>query len=346
MRTLKSGLLAACAAAMLATPMFAATAKAETKILFNRFVPPKHPFNVGMFIPWAQDVEKATDGRVKVEFPTATLAPPQKQWNMVTSGIADVAMLANAFERKRLQLPVIAQLPFVGSTAEARGVALWRTQVEYFDKANEYKGIKLIGAWTLSGATIYHGSKPITKAEDLKNEKMWALAGLPNATLTKFGAVVVSVPGVQMFNVISKGIVNGFTTSDYSLNSFKVMPYVKYATRIPGGLNSVSFSLLMNKKKFDGLTKEDRDAVWSVSGERVAANAGRKTDELDQKSIADQKNAGIERLTASPEFIAQLENGTQFLVDEWLKAAKSRGIDGAAALDYYKTQANSVSPSQ
>lgn len=334
----KTTLMAACAGALLAVPTFAAPASAETKILFNRFVPPKHPFNVGMFIPWAKDVERVTQGRVKVEFPTATLAPPQKQWNMVTSGIADVAMLANAFERKRLQLPVIAQLPFVGDSAAQRGVALWRTQVKYFDKANEYKGIKLIGAWTLSGATVFHGSKPITKVADLNKEKMWALAGLPNATLKAFGAVVVSVPGVQMFNVVSKGIVNGLTTSDYSLNAFKVMPYVKYATKIPGGLNGVSFSLLMNEKKFNGLPKKDRDAIWSVSGERVALNAGKKTDELDQKSIADQKAKGIKRIVASPAFIAEIKKGTAFLVDDWLKAAKGRGIDGKAALAFYKSQ--------
>lgn len=317
---------------------FASAAQAETKILFNRFVPPKHPFNTGMFIPWAKDVEKATNGRVKVDFPAATLAPPQKQWNMITSGIADVAMLANAFERNRLKLPVIGQLPFVGDSAAQRGVALWRTQVKYFDKANEYKGIKLIGVWTLSGATIFHGSKPIRRAADLDGEKMWALAGLPNATLKAFGAVVVSVPGVQMFNVISKGIVNGFTTSNYSLNAFKVMPYVKYVTVIPGGLNGVSFSLLMNKKKFDGLSKQDRDAVWSVSGERVALNAGKKTDQLDAKSIADQKKKGIKRAVASPEFLAELRKGTQFLVDDWLKDAAQRGVDGKAALEFYKAQ--------
>ena len=88
--------------------LHAAPANAETKILLNRFVPAKHPFNTGMFVPWAKDVAKATNGRVKVEFSTASLAPPPKQWNMVSKGIADAAMLANIFERNRLKLPAIA----------------------------------------------------------------------------------------------------------------------------------------------------------------------------------------------------------------------------------------------
>ena len=58
----------------------AVPAKAETEILFNRFVPAKHPFNVGMFIPWAKDVERVTNGSVKVKFTEKSLAPPPKQW--------------------------------------------------------------------------------------------------------------------------------------------------------------------------------------------------------------------------------------------------------------------------
>ena len=86
-------------------------ARAETKLLFNLFLPPKHPFNVGIFRPWAARVAAESGGRVTVEFSSASLGPPQKQWNLITKGIADVTMLANPFERNRLILPRIATLP-------------------------------------------------------------------------------------------------------------------------------------------------------------------------------------------------------------------------------------------
>ena len=233
-----------------ATLLAAMPAGAETKILFNRFVPAKHPFNVGMFVPWAKDVEKATDGRVKVEFTAGSLAPPPKQWNMVSKGIADAAMLANIFERNRLKLPPLAQLPFTAEKAETRSVALWRTHQKYLAKANEYKGMMVLGQWTLSGAAIHHVKKPILSLADLKNEKMWVIAGIPNRMFTKLGAVVVSVPGVKMFNVVSKGIVNGAVTSYYPLLAFKLMPYVKHITRVPGGINANTFSFLFSEKKW------------------------------------------------------------------------------------------------
>lgn len=335
----KCAITAATLAAVATVPLLAATpVSADTKLLFNRFVPVKHPFNTGMFEPWARDVEKATKGRVKVEFTTASLAPPPKQWNMVSKGIADVAMLANIFERNRLKLPPMAQLPFLGEKAEGRGKALWRTHMKYFAKANEYKGMKLVGLWTLPGATIFHGKKPIRSMADFKNEKMWVIPGMPNKMVTEFGAVVVSVPGVKMFNVVSKGIVNGKVTSPYTMRAFKTMPYIKHATYVPGGLHAVTFSLLLNQKKWKRLSKADKAAIDSVSGERVAVNAGRKTDSLDKVVAAAAAKKGITFETASPAFVTAMKKQSAHFTNEWIAAAKSRGVDGAAALAYFKSQ--------
>ena len=322
----------------LITVIAAGPALAGTELLFNRFVPQKHPFNVGMFEPWAKDVETATKGRVTVAFTTASLAPPPKQWNMVSKGLADVAMLANIFERNRLKLPPMAQLPFLGEKAEARSVALWRTHEKHFAAANEYRGMKLLGLWVLSGANFYHNSKPILALSDLKNEKMWSIAGMPNRMMTELGAVVVSVPGVKMFNVVSKGIVDGKVTSTYTLMAFRTMPYIKHVTLVPDGMHAVTFSMLMNEKKWKRLSKADREAIASVSGERIARNAGRKTDELDSKIQQAAIKEGIKFHKAGPAFVSELKSAVAHFTDDWVKSAESRGVDGRGALKYFLSQ--------
>lgn len=312
-------------------------ASAETTLLFNRFIPAKHPFNVGMFIPWAKDVERVTNGSVKVKFTEKSLAPPPKQWNMVSKGIADVAMLANNFEAGRLKLPNIAQLPFGHDEAEKRGVSLWRTHQKYFSKANEYKGMKLLGLWTLSGANFLT-DKPINSLKDLKNYKMWAINGIPNQMMKSLGAVVVSVPGVQMFNVVSKGIVNGSVTSYYPLNTFKLMPYIKNITVIPGGFNSNNFSLLLNEEIWNGLTDAERTAIAGISGETIAINAGKRVDFLDSNAKKQALEKGIKIQTASPEFVAAMNEKLQFVTDNWVKEAAAKGVDGKASIAFFKAQ--------
>ncbi len=330
-------LLSAGAAAMMAASFASSPASAETEILFNRFVPAKHPFNVGMFIPWAKDVERVTNGSVKVKFTEKSLAPPPKQWNMVSKGIADAAMLANNFESGRLQLPNIAQIPFGASSAEKRGLAMWRTHVKFLDKANEYKGMKLLGQWTVSAASFL-ADKPILKMEDLKNYKVWAINGIPNRMMKELGAVVVSVPGVKMFNVVSKGIVKGSVTSHYPLMTFKLMPYITDITDIPGGFQSNNFSFLFSEKKWNGLTAGERKAISGISGDTIAINAGKRVDFLNGRAKEAAIKKGIKFHKASPEFVKEIRARTQFVVDDWLAVANSKGVDGKAALEFFKSQ--------
>tara|TARA_B100000315_G_scaffold245251_1_gene270924 strand:- start:6587 stop:7597 length:1011 start_codon:yes stop_codon:yes gene_type:complete len=327
----------AVAAAVMGGALSVTPVKAETEILFNRFVPAKHPFNVGMFIPWAKDVARVTNGSVKVKFTEKSLAPPPKQWNMVSKGIADAAMLANNFESGRLKLPNIAQIPFGASSAEKRGLAMWRTHAKFLAKANEYKGMKLLGQWTISAANFL-ADKPITKMSDLKNYKIWAINGIPNKMMKNMGAVVVSVPGVKMFNVVSKGIVKGSVTSEYTLMVFKLMPYIKHITTIPGGFQSNNFSFLFSLKKWNGLSAAEKKAITSISGDTIAINAGKRVDVLDKKARGLALKKGIKYHKASPEFVANIRKKAQFAVDDWLKIAASKGVDGKAALDFFKSQ--------
>ncbi len=140
--------------------------RADSKLLFNLFVPPQHPFTTGIYQPWARRVAFESNGRVKVEFSSASLGPPQKQWNLVAKGIADVTMLANPFERNRLILPAIATIPLLIPSAEKGSLALWRTYRKLFVGAKEYKGVRLLGLWANSGYQILHRDKPIRRIED------------------------------------------------------------------------------------------------------------------------------------------------------------------------------------
>ena len=212
-----SKVLRAVAAAVIVQISATGCLRAESKLLFNLFVPPKHPFNTGIYKPWAQRVALQSNGRVKVEFSSASLDPPQKQWNLITKGIADVTMLANPFERNRLILLQIATLPVMGPSAEKGSVALWRTHRKLFERANEYKGIQLLGLWTNSGSHMFHRDRSVT--------------------------------------------------------------------RVPSGLGSVSFSLIMNRKKFGSLSETDRAAIFRASGDKIARARGRWTTKIRHASM-------------------------------------------------------------
>ena len=312
-------------------------ANAETKLLFNQYLPAKHSFNVGILKPWAQAVKKGSAGRLAVKFSESSMGPPPKQWNIVTKGIADVAMLAIAFERNRIHLPRVAELPFTTPNGVKSSLALWETYQMKLKQANEFKGVKLLGLWTTAPMSIMHGNKPISAATDLQNEKMWGFPGLGSAILKNLGAVVVVVPAVKTFNVVSKRIVNGLVIANEALVGFKLMPYIKHITLVPGGVHSVTFSMIMNAKVWAGLSSDDKKAIERASGSKIAMGAG-ATDKRSIGAIAMAKKKGINVQTASPQFLADLHKRLKPMTARWIKKAASKGIDGKDALAFYRSK--------
>ena len=334
--------LAAVAAIGLATN----AAQAQIKIVFNSFAPPTFVLNQGMIDVWAKNVAKVTEGRVVVEIPATSLAPPQQQWEMVTQGVADGTYIFNAFALKRLLLPQIAHLPFATPTSEAQAVALWRTYKKFFEQANEYDGVVPIGFFGSPAPHLWSldKDKPIRSADDLKGVKTWSLPGDNARALEKLGAVIVSGPAVRSYEIISKGIVQAWGSHNYDgASSFNVTQFAASVTHIPGGMGSASFSIFMNKDKWASIPKKDQDLIMSISGEELA-KLTRVWDEREVKARARLKAEGkLQMLEASDAFMADLRKQWAFLEDEWVANANSRKIDGKAALQFYKDQVKELS---
>jgi TRAP-type C4-dicarboxylate transport system substrate-binding protein len=332
---LKAILLCAVPMLLLGSP-----ASAETKLLFNNFVPETHPLT-HLLKAWAARVAKATDDRVVIEFPAATLAPPPRQWDMITKNIADGGWLFNAFESKRLALVQMYHLPFITPSGEAAGIAMNRTQAKYFAKANEYAGIHLLGQFSFVGNSINMANKPVHDVADLKGVKIRTSPGIGKDIFEALGAVVVTTPGARAFEVVSKGVVDGLAQSFADIEAFKMTPYVKYVTTVPGKIYNSGFSLMMNEKKWASLSAQDKTAIDSVSGELIGRDS-RYWDEENEKAREIMVKAGIQIEAANPTFVKELHDRLGVITDEWLASVKDRPVDAKAALAYYEAEVQKV----
>jgi|TARA_B100000315_G_scaffold239485_1_gene258320 TRAP-type C4-dicarboxylate transport system substrate-binding protein len=321
------------AAAICFAISYAPPANSEVSILYNNFTPPKHPITL-IAKAWSGDVTKASKSEIKFRFPAKGLAPPPRQWGMIVNGIADTTFTANLFQSKRLTLPSVADLPLGTTTAAESSVALWRTYKKYFEAANEYKGVKLLGLFVHSGGDLGTGKKEINVVGDIKNMKLRVSRGVNAKSFAAMGAVVVPTPGVKAFEVVSKGIVDGLSQPASDVFKFKMTPYVKFITFAPGKFYNTAFSIILNQKKWDGLSSAHKAAVTASTGEKIGRHA-RFWDIGQEAGVRALKKAGVKFKTASPAFMSEMKKKVAFLTDEWLKKAAARGVDGKAALDYY-----------
>lgn len=327
-------------AALMLCAGLAANAQAQTNtILFNSFVPPQHPINSRVFKDWVVDVEKATNGRVKFDVPPASLAAPNQQMDGVSKGIFDMAYMFHGLLENKVKLSQIAHLPGVNTTAKGSSIALWRTYEKFFQSANEYKDVHLLGLFVIYPGTIFGIKKPINSVADIKGTKILGNPGVPARMLEAAGGGVVAAPAVRSFEIISGGTVDAFSGyAPADAFAFKTLQYAKYITDLPGGISAPSFAFFINKKKWDAIPKADQEVISKMSGEALAARFG-AVDAVDNKVRADAAAGGVEIKPASPAFAAEMAKLADPIIQEWIKQANASGVDGAAALAFYKQQA-------
>ena len=58
-------------------------ANAKTRLTVNCFWAPQHFVCKSILKTWGEQVEKVTEGRVKVSIPPKSVAPPPHQWSSV-----------------------------------------------------------------------------------------------------------------------------------------------------------------------------------------------------------------------------------------------------------------------
>lgn len=309
---------------------------ATTTILFNEFAPPPHILNKGVVGPWMKEVERVTHGRVKFQVPANNLAPPPRQMDIVETGIADGAYMFNGFLVKKAPLVQVSLLPGVTRSSRGSAVALWRTYQKFFAKAGEFKGVTLLGFLAVAPGEIYSLTSPIRAVADFKGRKTWSLPGYTAKSIAALGAVVVPGPAVHMYEIISKGTVDAYAgVSVSSAKQFNVLKYAKSITLLPDKVQGPTFSMFLSKKKWASLSAADRKAIRSVSGEALARLC-QSGDALEAKAREGLGKSGKEVIKASPAFVDAVEKAWAPIQASWVASADKLGVDGKAALAYFK----------
>ncbi|MBS0337341.1 MAG: TRAP transporter substrate-binding protein [Proteobacteria bacterium] len=318
----------AIAAAIAAGSLAATQASAQTTLTMSSWVPPTHHLTAVVLRGWADQVEKATQGRVKFQMlPKAPAAPPGT-FDAVRDGLVDVSYVTASYTPARHVLPLLAELPGAGATAEINSVAFSRIHWKYFQPIGEYKGVKLLAVFTHGPGQMFT-KKPINSLADVKGLKIRTGGGIAEAVANALGASAFVKPAPESYELMSTGVADGVFFPFESIASFKLDTVVGQATVFPGGMYSSAFGFFMNEDKWNKLSKQDQDAITSVSGEHLARFAGKSWDAADVIGLAALKKAGGKVVNATPAMAKEVSERSAPIIQDWIKKATAKGVDGA-----------------
>lgn len=329
------------AAAALVCAAFAAPAQAQITLTYSSWVPPTHHLTIWQ-ANWAADVEKATGGRVKFQgLPKAPAAPPGT-FDAVRDGLVDLSYVTASYTPARHILPLMAELPGAGETAEINSVAYSRIHWKYFQKVGEYKGVKLLAVWTHGPGQMFT-KKPIKSLADFQNQKIRTGGGIAEQVANALGASAFVKPAPESYELLNSGVADGVFFPFESIVSFKLDKVIGQATVFPGGLYSSAFGFFMNEDKWNKIPKQDQAIIEKHSYEYAARSNGQSWDHADKVGIDALKAAGAHIVTATPEMQAEAKKRAGPIIEDWIQKASAKVPNARQVLDEFHAELKKLS---
>ena len=200
---------------------------------------------------WCADVEKQTNGRVKINHhPGGTLTPPNQTYDAVVNGIVDVGMGPLGITAGKFPLMEVMDLP-LGLKSSYMATRLANQVVKQF-KPKELSDVKVLYLDTAPPSYVTT-KKPVRNLEDLQGLKIRALSPVSVKGLKLLGAVPLVIPPSDLYDGLQKGVVDGTIGPILILSVMKIADVAHYTTLNMNSSLVGSGYLVMNKQKWESL---------------------------------------------------------------------------------------------
>ena len=322
------------AAAALAFCSTLAAAQDTITLKLHQFLPATANVPANVLRPWAAEVEKASGGRLKIEFYDAmTLGgKPADLYDQAKDGVVDIIQVLPGYTPGRFPRTETFELPFLMKDPTAASRALMQMITEDF-ASNEYADVHVLGAW-VHGPGVLHTNKLVTKLEDMNGLQVRAPTRLAGELLTALDATAVGLPLPAVPENLMKGVINGALIPWDVTPSIKLAELVKNHAELEGpeAIYTATLIVVMNKESYAALPDDLRAILDSKSGDWFAEFAGRTEHAIDPQIRAEAIELGNTVVTLDAAETARWKAAAEPVRAAWITEMTGKGIDGAALI--------------
>ena len=303
----------------------------EVTLRMHQFLPPQATVPAQILIPWAEAVEEASGGRIKVEVYSAMAlggTPPQLI-DQVADGVVDIAWTLPGYTPGRFPRVEVFELPFMMTNAEATSRAYWEMyQTDMAD--TDFADFHMLGAWVHGPGVIHVNGDPIETIADMDGLKLRGPTRVINDLLGELGATPIGMPVPALPENLAKGVIDGTVIPWEVTKALKIAELTNAHTEFLGErtLYTAAFVLIMNKDAYEAMPADLQEILDSVSGADFSANAGKVMQAADAAGRAVAEDRGNTIVTIEGEALATWEAAAQPVIERWIAEMADKGIDG------------------
>lgn len=275
-----------------------------------------------MLEEFCSEVEKKTNGRVKIDFfGGGSLLKATKVYDGVVQGIADIGFSHIEYTRGRFPITEILDLPH-GYPSAWVGTHVANDFYRKF-RPREWNKVHVLWFNTCPPNQLILAKKAVRKLEDLKGLTIRG-PGRVGEVLKALGATPKPVPMNEVYEAMARGVVDGCMTPIETLKAFRLAEVAKYVTLCWEATNVYTFYVVMNKAVWNDLPSEVKGVLDEVSRE-FEEKAARVWNKVDFIGLEAGKKEGVEFITLPPKEMKRWKEAVSSVTERYIQELSRAG---------------------
>ncbi|MFP4071600.1 MAG: TRAP transporter substrate-binding protein [Desulfovibrionales bacterium] len=304
-------------------------AQAKT-LAYSSFFPPTHDQSK-LAEEWGNEVERRTNGKVKVNFfPGGTLTSAKECYDGVVQGISDIGFSVLGYSRGRFPVMAAVDLP-LGYRSGQAATQVANAVFEQF-QPKEFNDVQVMYFHAHGPGLLHTAKKPVRTMDDLKGLKIRA-TGNSGLLVSALGGTPVTMSMPDSYQAIQRGVVNGGMYPLETNKGWKMAEVVDYLTESYSVAYTTVFFVVMNKDRWNSLDSESQQAIAEINREWVGKHAT-AWDESDIDGRRYFLERGGEVISLDEAESARWKEAARPMLNDYVQQADSKGLPGQKILDF------------
>lgn len=301
------------------------------ELSYTDHFPPNH-IHSKLAEAWCREVEKRTGGRIKITYyPGETLISADKVYNGILSGIADIGHSVFGYNRGVFPAMESFSLPH-GFRSAPEATRVVNEFYKHF-KLEELSKVKILYLHA-HGPAMLHSKKKIERLEDMHGVKVRSY-GFNAAMVKALGGIPVSMSMGEVYEALSKGVVDATFSPIEALKGWKQAEVVDYSIGIEGVAYSTALYVMMNKEKWESLPQDVKETIEEINQEWIpkVGEAWVISDEEGKEYTLAQNNEVYE---LDKEESDRWARAVSPVVEDYVADTQKKGLPGQDYVDFIR----------
>jgi TRAP-type transport system periplasmic protein len=273
---------------------------------------------------FAQEIEKRTNGRVQIQiFQSGSLLGGPAMFQGIRNGIADMGNGITSYTPGNFPFTSIAELPNAAESGWVASLAQYDFLAKYQPK--EWSDVHVLTVVS-SGYDIMGVGTAKAPIRTLSDWKGKSIRTNHAEIITALGGTVKDVPMAEVYDSISKGVLDGVVGGLEPFKSWKLGDVSKYVTVNTAPVQpSILWYNVMNKAKWNSLPPDIQKTITEVSKE-YSGKLGLAWDDQSVAGVEYCKSVGDSIYVLPKDEAARWVTAIMPVIDSRLKNLSTKGF--------------------